>query len=167
MGKRICKYCKEVLRAKLVSGAVQMGKEPRTQAEMNTILKGVSRDAWILHMMSLQFTFYYPSFRWEVELEEGGLAHVDPQELKERTLKEDCLDLIHYKLCIRFFNEFQDEVIATEVFTNVFGFDPTALIISKSKEIRRVPYTDEALDYAKENEEKYDLYPELFYYIAT
>ena len=161
---------KEVLRAKLISGAIQMGEEPRTQAEMNTVLKNVSRDAWILHMIKSapQFTFTTPSFRWEAELEEGGLAHVNPQELKKRGIDPEgrlfgfnTLQTVY----ARFLNEFQDEVIATEVFTNVFGFDPTALVISKSKEIRRVPYTDEALDYAKENEEKFDLYPELFYYV--
>ena len=48
----------------------------------------------------------------------------------------------------------------------MFGADPTALIISKSKEITRLPYTDEALDYAMENEQSIMKYPDMFYYVT-
>ena len=77
---------KEVLRAKLVSGAIPMGEQPRTQEEMDRILQTVKGDASIIHWIktAAQFTFTSPSFRWEVEVEPGGNAFVDPLELKKR-----------------------------------------------------------------------------------
>ena len=161
---------KEVLRAKLVSGAVPMGEEPRTQEEMDRILQTVKQDAMVIHLIksAAQFSFTSPSFRWEVEVEPGGSAFVDPLELKKRGIDPDgrifgfnTLQSVY----ARFLNETQDEQVATELFINVFGINPTSLIISKSKEIRRVPYTDQALEYAQENEQYYDKYADVFYYV--
>jgi len=161
---------KEVLRAKLVSGAIEQGREPRTQDEMNKILQRTKQDALVMHLIksAAQFTFVSPSFRWELEVEPGRSMHVDPKYLRDRGIDPEgrifgfnVLQSVYGRLL----GEYEDEVIATQVFTHLFGTDPTALIISKSKEIRRVPYTDEALDYAMDNEEKYKIYPDMFYYV--
>ena len=161
---------KEVLRAKLISGAIPMGEQPRTQEEMNRILQTVKQDASVMHWIksAAQFTFTSPSFRWEVEVEPGGNAFVDPLELKKRGIDPEgrvfgfnTLQSVY----ARFLNELEDEGEATQMFVNMFGFNPTSLVISKSKELRRVPYTDQALEYAQENEEYYKKYADVFYYV--
>ena len=161
---------KEVLRAKLISGAIPQGQEPRSQDEMNKILQRVKQDALVMHLIksAAQFTFVSPSFRWELETEPGGDLYVNPKDLRDRGIDPEgrifgfnTLQSVYGRLL----GEYEDEQVATQVFTQLFGADPTALIISKSKEIRRLPYTDEALDYAMENEDKYMLYPDMFYWV--
>ena len=92
-----------------------------------------------------------PAFRWELETEPGGDLYVNPKDLRDRGIDPEgrifgfnTLQSVYGRLL----GEYEDEQTATQIFTQLFGADPTALIISKSKEIRRLPYTDEALDYA-------------------
>lgn len=169
-GRQLVNTEKEVLRAKLVSGSIPLGQQPITQKEFDATLQVVKQDAQVLHWIksAAQFTFTSPAFRWEVEVEPGGNAYVEPLELKKRGIDPEGRIFgfnVLQTTYARLLNEFQDEQQATEMFINMFGVNPTSLVISKSKELRRVPYTDEAVKYARENEEWYKLYPDVFYYL--
>ena len=55
-----------------------------------------------------------------------------------------------------------DQVEADQRFAQLFGYNPTALLISKSKEVRRTPYTEPGL--AQANEELFQDLPDAAYY---
>ena len=96
----------------------------------------------------------------------GGELYMDPEELVKSGLDPDgryfafnVWSTVYYTLL----RENQgDSLKATEEFTKMFGYDPTALLISKSKEVRRTPYTEPGL--AQANEELFQAHPDVGYY---
>jgi hypothetical protein len=62
-----------------------------------------------------------------------------------------------------------DNVKTTQQFGDMFGYDPTALLISKSKEIIRTPYTIDNIDYSRTNKTMqyaYEKYTDVAYYLS-
>lgn len=156
---------KDLMRAKLVAGHINLqGEEALQQA-----LQETKRQASVLTFIrsGVQGTFLTGgSFRWEKEVMPGGELYMDPEELVKSGLDPDgryfafnVWSTVYYTLL----RENQgDSLKATEDFTKMFGYDPTALLISKSKEVRRTPYTEPGL--AEANEELFKDLPDVAYY---
>lgn len=156
---------KDLMRAKLLAGHLDLS----TDEKVKDALQKVKRQATVLTVIrsGVQGTFLTGgSFRWEKEVEPGGKLYMNPEELVKRGLDPDgryfafnVWSTVYYQLLRE---NGGDSLVATQQFNKLFGYDPTALLISKSKEVRRTPYTEPGL--ASANEELFQDLPDVAYY---
>ena len=108
-----------------------------------------------------------PVFKYEYQIGPEGSHFLDPTKIKEEDpdnhyFAEVLLSDAYYQFLAEFDG---DRVQATGKFIKMFGFDPTALLTSKSKKIRATTYTVEGGYFYKQNKELMDKHPDIAYYM--
>ena len=108
-----------------------------------------------------------PVFKYEYQIGPEGSHFLDPTQIKEEDpdnhyFAEVLLSDAYYQFLAEFDG---DRVQATGKFIKMFGFDPTALLTSKSKKIRATTYTVEGGYFYKQNKELMDKHPDIGYYM--
>ena len=156
---------KDLMRAKLLAGHLDLSSDENVK----DALQKVKRQATVLTVIrsGVQGTFLTGgSYRWEREVEPGGELYMNPEELVKRGIDPDgryfafnVWSTVYYQLLRE---NGGDSLVATQQFNKLFGYDPTALLISKSKEVRRTPYTEPGL--AAADEELFKDLPDVAYY---
>jgi hypothetical protein len=108
-----------------------------------------------------------PITKYEYNIGPEGSKFLDPARIKEEDpnhhyFAEVLLSDAYYQFLA---GADGDRVQATAQFIKVFGFDPTALLTSKSKRIRPSSYTVEGGYFYKQNKELMDRHPDVAYYM--
>ena len=109
---------------------------------------------------------YYPS-RYEIETTPGGALYLDPAKFKEEDPDGHYFGMslyadAYYRILAKYGG---DQLAATVEFVNQFGVDPTALLTSKSKEVRKRSYTEEGGRFTNSNKDLLKRYPNIGYYM--
>lgn len=156
---------KDLMRAKLIAGHITMNSE----AQVQQALQETKRQAWVLTFIrgGVQGSFLTGgSFRWEKEVMPGGSLYMNPEELVKSGVDPNGRYFAFNVLASAYYRILRenggDSLTATTQFTKMFGYDPTALLISKSKEVRRTPYTEPGL--AAANDQFFQELPDVAYY---
>ncbi|MBO71688.1 MAG: hypothetical protein CL508_05170 [Actinobacteria bacterium] len=104
--------------------------------------------------------------QYDYQIGPGGRAYLDPRETEGdpegKYFAQTLLADAYYQMLAKAKG---DRVVAIAQFIKVFGFDPTALLTSKSKQIKKVSFTDEGGYFKQENEEIFKKYPDVAYYM--
>ncbi len=163
---------KDMLRAKILSGDIVINSED----DLLTALRTIKRQATFMTFMrgAIQgVSLTGGSFRYEAAVSPGGDLHVNPARAKELGLDPEGRYFAFNVLANAYYRIYAenkgDQVATVQEFSSLFGYDPTALLISKSKEITRTPYTVEGIDFAntdKETQYAYEKYPNVAYYLT-
>jgi len=108
-----------------------------------------------------------PVTKYEYNIGPEGSKFLDPVRIKDEDpnhhyFAEVLLSDAYYQFLAEFDG---DRVQATGKFMKMFGFDPTALLTSKSKRIRPSSYTVEGGYFYKQNKELMDKHPNVAYYM--
>ena len=108
-----------------------------------------------------------PVTKYEYAIGPEGSKFLDPVRIKEEDPKHHYFaEVILSDAYYQFLAEYDgDRVQATGKFIKMFGFDPTALLTSKSKRIRPSSYTVEGGYFYKQNKELMDKHPDVAYYM--
>jgi len=156
---------KDLMKAKIVAGHLDLSSEEKVKQSLQL----VKRQATVLTLIrsGVQGSFLTGgSFRWEKEVMPGGELYMNPEELVNSGLDPDgryfafnVWATVYYQLLRE---NGGDSLLATQQFNKLYGYDPTALLISKSKEIRRTPYTEPGL--AAADEQLFQDLPDVAYY---
>tara|TARA_R100001086_G_scaffold146309_1_gene77390 strand:- start:5811 stop:12191 length:6381 start_codon:yes stop_codon:yes gene_type:complete len=163
---------KDILRAKVLSGDIVINSQDdllealnviKRQATFMTILRGVVQGVSLTG----------GSFRFEAAVSPGGDLYCDLGRMRDLGIDPEGKYFAFNVLASAYYRIYSenegDQVKTMQEFTNLFGYDPTALLISKSKEITRTPYTIDNLDYAKTNETMqyaFENHPNVAYYLS-
>lgn len=163
---------KDMLRAKILSGDIVINSED----DFLSAMKIIKRQATFMTFMrgTIQgVSLTGGSFRFEAAVSPGGDLYCDLGRMRDlgidpegRFFAFNVLASAYYRIYAE--NE-GDQVKTVQEFSSLFGYDPTALLISKSKEITRTPYTVEGIDYARTDEATkyaYEKYPNVAYYLT-
>ena len=158
---------KDLMKAKLLAGHLDMSSDEAVRQSIND----TKRQAYVMTIIrgGVQGTFLTGgSYRWEKEVMPGGELYMNPEEMIDNGLDPDGRFFALNVLATQYYQILRehdgDQVVANQVFNNLFGYDPTALLISKSKEVRRTPYTEPGL--AAANEELFQQLPDAAYYFS-
>jgi len=122
----------------------------------------------LLHRAFIQFIAPTGAIlQYDYEIGPGGRAYLDPIEAKEedpegKYFAQTLLADAYYQMLAK---SGGDRVIAIAQFIKVFGFDPTALLTSKSKQIKKVSFTDDGGYFKQLNETVFKEYPDVAYYM--
>lgn len=108
-----------------------------------------------------------PVTKYEYNIGPEGSKFLDPVRIKDEDPNHHYFaEVILSDAYYQFLAEFNgDRVQATGKFIKMFGFDPTALLTSKSKRIRPSSYTVEGGYFYKQNKELMDKHPDVAYYM--
>jgi len=108
-----------------------------------------------------------PVNKYEYSIGPEGSKFLDPIKIKEEDPRHHYFaEVILSDAYYQFLAEYNgDRVQATGKFIKMFGFDPTALLTSKSKRIRPSSYTVEGGYFYKQNKELMDKHPDVAYYM--
>ena len=140
---------------------------PQKQANM---LEKAKKTATVLTAIRGLVQFAAPTgsvLRYEVEVAPGGALHIDPAKYKDSDPKHHLFGIslvadAYYRILAKYDG---DQVLATQEFVNQFGLDPTAILTSKSREVKKRSYTDEGVKFAEANEDIMDRYKDVAYYL--
>ena len=121
----------------------------------------------LLHRAFIQFLAPTGAvLQYDYEIGPGGRAYLDPRETEEdpegKYFAQTLLSDAYYQMLAKAGG---DRVIAIAQFIKTFGFEPTALLTSKSKSIRKVSFTDEGGYFKQLNEDVFKKYPDVAYYM--
>lgn len=141
-----------------------------TPAKAKIAMEKAESTATTLTLIRSLIQFAAPTgavIRYEVEVAPGGAIHIDPAKTKDEDPKHhfygiSVLSDAYYRILAKYRG---DQIKATTEFVNQFGLDPTALLVSKSKEIKKRSYTDEGTRFYQDNEEFMDTYPDVGYFL--
>jgi uncharacterized protein YlxW (UPF0749 family) len=141
-----------------------------TPAKQQQALQEAKKTAMFLTMARTLIQFAAPTgavIRYDVEVAPGGQMHIDPLQSKDADPNHhfygiSVLSDAYYRILSKYRG---DQVLATKEFVNQFGLDPTALLVSKSKEITKRSYTDEGVKFKRLNEDFMGIYPDTAYYL--
>jgi len=141
-----------------------------TPAKQQQALQEAKKTAMFLTMARTLIQFAAPTgavIRYDVEVAPGGQMHIDPLQSKDADPNHhfygiSVLSDAYYRILSKYKG---DQVLATKEFVNQFGLDPTALLVSKSKEITKRSYTDEGVKFKRLNEDFMGIYPDTAYYL--
>lgn len=141
-----------------------------TPAKQARMLEEAKKTAMFLTAARTFIQFAAPTgavIRYDIEVAPGGQLFVDPLQTKGDDPKHhfygmSILTDAYYRILSKYGG---DQVLATKEFVNQFGLDPTALLVSKSKEIKKRSYTDEGVKFGRDNEEILNIYPDVGYYL--
>ena len=141
-----------------------------TPAKAKIAMEKAESTATTLTLIRSLIQFAAPTgavLRYEVEVAPGGAIHIDPAKTKDEDPKHhfygiSVLSDAYYRILAKYRG---DQIKATTEFVNQFGLDPTALLVSKSKEIKKRSYTDEGTRFYQDNEEFMDTYPDVGYFL--
>ena len=163
---------KDILKAKILSGQIVINDENdmlealkiiKRQATIFTVLRGVTQGVSLTG----------GSFRFEAAVSPEGEMYMNPALMRERGLDPDGRYFAFNVLASQYYRMYAenngDNVKTTQQFADMFGYDPTALLISKSKEIIRTPYTIDNIDYSRTNKTMqyaYEKYTDVAYYLS-
>tara|TARA_R100001510_G_scaffold1261_1_gene1003 strand:- start:4839 stop:10931 length:6093 start_codon:yes stop_codon:yes gene_type:complete len=156
---------KDLMKAKLLAGHLDLSSDEK----LKMAIQNVKQEAFVMTIIrgGVQGTFLTGgSYRWEKEVMPGGELYMNPEELVKSGLDPDgryfamnVLATAYYQILREYGG---DQVEADQRFAQLFGYNPTALLISKSKEVRRTPYTEPGL--AQANEQFFQDLPDAAYY---
>ena len=157
---------KDVIKMYVTTGLYD-DSTPAKQAQM---LEKAKRTATILTGIRGLVQFTAPTgsvLRYEVEVAPGGALHIDPAKYKESDPKHHLFGIslvadAYYRILAKYKG---DQVLATQEFVNQFGLDPTAILTSKSREIKKRSYTDEGVLFTETNKDILERYPDVGYYL--
>ena len=157
---------KEVQRAMFVSGIYDDSTPEAEQKSLEQARKLAN------NMLKYQafIAFVAPSpavVNYEYEVGPDGAAFLDPWEAKandpqHKFFADTLFSDAYYQMLAGVDG---DRVTATAEFIRTFGFDPSALLVSKSKKIQATAYTTEGGYFYKANKEIMDKYPDISYYL--
>ena len=141
-----------------------------TPAKAKIAMEKAESTATTLTLLRSLIQFAAPTgavIRYEVEVAPGGAIHIDPAKTKDEDPKHHFYGIsvladAYYRILSKYRG---DQIKATTEFVNQFGLDPTALLVSKSKEIKKRSYTDEGTRFYQDNEEFMDTYPDVGYFL--
>ena len=156
---------KDLMKAKLLAGHLDMSSDEKVRLA----IQETKQEAFVMTIIrgGVQGTFLTGgSYRWEKEVMPGGELYMNPEEMIKSGLDPEgryfalnVLATAYYQILREYGG---DQVEADQRFAQLFGYNPTALLISKSKEVRRTPYTEPGL--AQANEELFQDLPDAAYY---
>jgi len=122
----------------------------------------------LLHRAFIQFLAPTGAvLQYDYEIGPGGRAYLDPRETAEgdpegKYFAQTLLSDAYYQMLAKANG---DRVVAIAQFIKVFGFEPTSLLTSKSKSIRKTSFTDEGGFFKQENIDIFKQYPDVAYYM--
>jgi hypothetical protein len=141
-----------------------------TPAKAKQAMEKAEDTATTLTLLRSLIQFAAPTgavIRYEVEVAPGGAIHIDPAKTKDEDPKHHFYGIsvladAYYRILSKYRG---DQIKATTEFVNQFGLDPTALLVSKSKEIKKRSYTEEGTRFYEDNKEFMDTYPDVGYFL--
>jgi hypothetical protein len=141
-----------------------------TPAKAKQAMEKAQDTATTLTLLRSLIQFAAPTgavIRYEVEVAPGGAIHIDPAKTKDEDPKHHFYGIsvladAYYRILSKYRG---DQIKATTEFVNQFGLDPTALLVSKSKEIKKRSYTEEGTRFYEDNKEFMDTYPDVGYFL--
>ena len=157
---------KSVLRAMMTTGIYDDSSPAAEQESLQRARKTASQMLLIRGIVQA-IAPTGPVTKYEYNIGPEGSKFLDPTKIKDEDpnhhyFAETVLSDAYYQ----FLAEFQgDRIQATGKFIKMFGFDPTALLTSKSKRIRPSSYTVEGGYFYKQNKEIMDKHPDVAYYM--
>ena len=157
---------KDVLRMLITTGLYDDSSQEQQQAAMEEAKKIASRLTWI--RSAVQFAAPTGAVvRYEIETTPGGALYLDPAKFKEEDPDGHYFGMslyadAYYRILAKYGG---DQLAATVEFVNQFGVDPTALLTSKSKEVRKRSYTEEGGRFTNANKDLLKRYPNIGYYM--
>ena len=157
---------KDVLRMLITTGLYDDSTPEKQQAAMEEAKKIASRLTWI--RSAVQFAAPTGAVvRYEIETTPGGALYLDPAKFKEEDPDGHYFGMslyadAYYRILAKYGG---DQLAATVEFVNQFGVDPTALLTSKSKEVRKRSYTEEGGRFTNSNKDLLKRYPNIGYYM--
>ena len=157
---------KDIQRAMFVSGIYDDSTPEAEQKSLEQARK--LANSMLKYQAFIAFVAPSPAVvNYEYEVGPEGVAYLDPFKAKKNDPKHNYFadtlfsDAYYQMLAGRG----GDRVTATADFIRTFGFDPTALLVSKSKKIQATSYTVEGGYFYKQNKEIMDRYPDISYYL--
>ena len=156
---------KEIQRAMFMTGTYDDSTPEQQVASLEKAKKLATQS--LLHRAFVQFLAPTGAvLQYDYEIGPGGRAYLDPRTVEGdpegKYFAQTLLSDAYYRMLAKANG---DRVIAIAEFIKVFGFEPTSLLTSKSKQVRKVSFTDEGGYFKQENEELFKKYPDVAYYM--
>ena len=157
---------KDIQRAMFVSGIYDDSTPEAEQKSLEQARK--LANSMLKYQAFIAFVAPSPAVvNYEYEVGPEGVAYLDPFKAKandpqHKYFADTLFSDAYYQMLA---GRGGDRVTATADFIKTFGFDPTALLVSKSKKIQATSYTVEGGYFYKQNKEIMDRYPDISYYL--
>jgi len=157
---------KDIQRAMFISGIYDDSTPEAEQKSLEQARK--LANSMLKYQAFIAFVAPSPAVvNYEYEVGPEGVAFLDPWKAKNtdpghKYFADTLFSDAYYQMLA---GRGGDRVTATADFIRTFGFDPSALLVSKSKKIQATSYTIEGGYFYKQNKEIMDRYPDISYYL--